>query len=69
MYLKTLRVEKGYNQEEIAKHIGISTATYSNYETGKRKIPAEHKQKIAEFLGIDNEEDIFLPSSYAIRGN
>lgn len=35
--IQKLRKEKGYSQEEFAKHIGIGRSTLANYEQGIRK--------------------------------
>ncbi len=45
------REEVGLNQKELAERLGISQATLSNYEKGKRRIYLPQLQKIAEALG------------------
>ncbi len=45
------REEAGLNQKELAERLGISQATLSNYEKGKRRIYLPQLQKIAEALG------------------
>jgi transcriptional regulator with XRE-family HTH domain len=34
--LKHRRIQKGFTQEEVAKHIGIAPSSYAMYESGQR---------------------------------
>ena len=60
--LKDLRQDKDLKQKEIAAVLNINQRVYSNYETGKREIPARLIIKLASFyntsadyiLGITN---------------
>ncbi len=45
------REEAGLNQKDLAERLGISQATLSNYEKGKRRVYLPQLQKIAEELG------------------
>jgi transcriptional regulator with XRE-family HTH domain len=45
------REEAGLNQKELAEILGISQATLSNYEKGKRRLYLSQLQKIADALG------------------
>jgi transcriptional regulator with XRE-family HTH domain len=45
------REEAGLNQKELAERLGISQATLSNYEKGKRRVYLPQLQQIAEELG------------------
>ncbi len=45
------REEAGLNQTELAERLGISQATLSNYEKGKRRVYLPQLQKIADALG------------------
>lgn len=45
------REEAGLNQKELAEMLGISQATLSNYEKGKRRIYLPQLQRIAEAVG------------------
>jgi len=65
--LSAIRLEKGKTQEDMAKDLGISIVAYHLYETGQRKIPGEKVAMIANILGIDKIEDIFLPSTFSLR--
>ena len=60
--LRMLRLQDGKQQKELANYLNISRQYYSEYELGKRKMPAEAIIKIAKFyntttdyvLGLDN---------------
>lgn len=45
------REEAGLNQKDLAERLGISQATLSNYEKGKRRVYLPQLQKIADELG------------------
>lgn len=45
------REEAGMNQKDLAEILGISQATLSNYEKGKRRVYLPQLQKIADALG------------------
>lgn len=45
------REEAGLNQKELAEMLGISQATLSNYEKGKRRVYLPQLQRIAEAVG------------------
>lgn len=45
------REEAGFNQKDLAERLGISQATLSNYEKGKRRVYLPQLQRIAEELG------------------
>lgn len=45
------REDAGLNQKELAEILGISQATLSNYEKGKRRVYLPQLQKIADALG------------------
>lgn len=50
--LKALRNEAGKTQEEMAKLIGISRTTYTEYERGKNKPPIQKLQIMADYYGV-----------------
>lgn len=58
--LKAARMNKGYNQDDAAKLIGISSDTLSNYERGKSFPDVPIIKKIEEVYGIKYDEIIFL---------
>ncbi|MFY9119390.1 MAG: helix-turn-helix transcriptional regulator [Syntrophomonadaceae bacterium] len=49
--IQIAREEAGYNQKELAEKLGISQASLSNYEKGKRRVYYPQLQKIADILG------------------
>ncbi|MDE5792752.1 MAG: helix-turn-helix domain-containing protein [Oscillospiraceae bacterium] len=50
--LLDLRKNKGYSQTEIAKHLGITTAAYQNYEAGRREMNYKNIRKLADFYNV-----------------
>lgn len=54
--IKSLRKEKGWSQEKIAKTIGVSRPTYTAIEAGKQKLDVEEAQKLANLFGIGVDE-------------
>lgn len=57
--LRAKRVEKGYTQDELAKKIGVSIATYNRYEIGKTEMTETTINKLLQILEC-KYEDIFL---------
>lgn len=49
--IQIAREEAGYNQKELSEILGISQASLSNYEKGKRRVYYPQLQKIADILG------------------
>lgn len=47
--LKDFREDRDLTQVEISKILNIDQRVYSNYETGKRKIPVNHLITLAKF--------------------
>ena len=56
--LKTLRVENGYTQKQVAEILKIKQNTYSQYETGQRQLPLEALAELAIFYDVT--ADYFL---------
>lgn len=50
--LRETRLERGISQEEIAKAIGVSRSTYTNYELGNREPSLQTFVKICDFFDI-----------------
>jgi transcriptional regulator with XRE-family HTH domain len=50
--LRNKRLEKGFQQKDLAYALKISTAAYSKIENGKTKISLDTAKKIADFLRI-----------------
>lgn len=57
--LKGLIVERGYSQQDVASHIGITGKTfYDKMKTGKFYLT--ELDKIVELLGIDDPTPFFF---------
>lgn len=50
--LREIRIERGISQEEIAKAIGVSRSTYTNYELGNREPSLTILVKICDFFDV-----------------
>lgn len=50
--LKLLKAQKPYKQAEIAKYVGVTVSTWSNYEIGKTEPRLDDLVKISKFFGI-----------------
>ncbi len=57
--LRAKRVEKGYTQSQLAKALGVSTATYNRYEVGHNEMTETIINKLLQILEC-KYEDIFL---------
>ena len=61
--LKDMREDHDLAQKEVAAYLGIDQRVYSNYETGKRQIPAHllvmlsklYNTSVDYLLGLTNE--------------
>ncbi|MBR2371285.1 MAG: helix-turn-helix transcriptional regulator [Clostridia bacterium] len=53
--LRKLREFEKINQTELAKELGISQNTYSQYETGARQPSLEMLIKLAEFYFVSTD--------------
>lgn len=53
--LRDLREDRDLTQKEVAAVLGIDQRVYSNYETGKREIPAQLVIKLAELYGTSTD--------------
>lgn len=51
--LKTLRKGRKLTQQELADKLGVTRATVSNYEVGRRTPHLSELQRFAEFYGVD----------------
>ena len=47
--LKEIRKDRDITQTEVAKYLGMKQQQYSEYEIGKRLIPVETLDKLADF--------------------
>lgn len=52
MKISELRGITNERQEDVAKKLRITRATYANYETGKTEAPIETLCQIADYYGV-----------------
>ena len=57
--IKSYRIRLGYNQEKMAKILGISRITYCDYEVNPQKLKIETLQDMADILKC-NLSDFFV---------
>lgn len=67
--IRTLRLEKGYSQDQMARLLGTSQSAYTRFENGSTKLDYSTLEEIANILDINVEEIIyhhlrFQPKSY-----
>lgn len=58
-----IRKEKGLNQEDVAKTLGISTDAYGMKERGKLQFKADEMFTLSNYFGKRIDE-IFLPANF-----
>lgn len=58
--LKGKMAEKGVNQTELARAIGISTNSMSRKLSGKREFQLSEAVAISKFLELTNPSEIFF---------
>ena len=66
MTLKAARVNRGLNQEEAAKMLGISRTTLQAWETYKSYPTVAQLPAIESTYNVKYDDIIFLPSDYAL---
>lgn len=54
--LRAAREARGYTQQQVADHMGISKSTYCGYETGKRQPDVQKIKQLSNFLGVSGDE-------------
>lgn len=62
--LRDLREDHDIKQETIAKYLGVSQQTYSNYENGRREIPIEAVKKLSAFYKVSTDYLLRSDTSY-----
>ena len=50
--IRNLREDRDLTQSAIAELLHCTQVCYSNYETGKRDIPTEALETLADFYGV-----------------
>ncbi|OBK07630.1 hypothetical protein A5637_04725 [Mycolicibacterium fortuitum] len=58
--LAQLRVAAGLNQTDIARALGVSRASVSQWERGTRPVPAKHRSTYRRLLGLTHGGDANL---------
>ena len=53
--IRSIRIARGYTQEQIAKQLGISQNTYSQYEIGVLNYPVDAIVKLADIYGVSTD--------------
>lgn len=53
--IKYLRLEKGYDQQDICDFLNIEQSTLSNYENNRRTPKLEMISKMADFFGVTTD--------------
>lgn len=62
--LRDLREDNDYKQETVAKYLGVSQQTYSNYENGRREIPIEAVKKLSALYKVSTDYLLRSDTSY-----
>lgn len=62
--LRELRDKHNYRQEYIAKYLGTTQQTYSNYELGLREIPLHHIVKLSHLYQVSTDYLLGISSPY-----
>jgi len=50
--IRSLRVDNGYTQQQIAEYLNIKQNTYSQYEVGTLNYPVDTLMKLADFYNV-----------------
>lgn len=53
--MRDLREDHDLTQEVVAKYLGISQHTYSEYERGKVELPIKHLMKLAKLYHVSTD--------------
>ena len=64
--LKIKRIEKSLSQDDLAKKLKMSQASYAAIESKRRKVKPDRAQKIAKLLKV-KDTDIFLKNDNGDR--
>lgn len=54
--LHKARINKGISQEKLAEQVGVTPASISYYESGKKRPSFEKIKKICEVLNLNMDE-------------
>lgn len=67
--LRELRESHNYRQEYIAKYLGTTQQTYSNYELGLREIPLHHIVKLSHLYQVSTDYLLSIDAPYTGNTN
>lgn len=67
--LRILRIEKGLNQENLAKILGLSVSGYAKIERGETKVSLTRVEQIAQVLKIDISTLLELNNQFVFNNN
>ena len=65
--IRTWRLRRELSQTEVAKRSGITQASLSNYETGKRDLPLSTLVGVAAALNVSIGDLLDLPDMIVVR--
>lgn len=66
IYLKSVRINAGYTQQEWAKKLGVSKDTVLNWENGKTEPTLSQIRTMSELSGIPMDF-IFVPDKFNVN--
>ncbi len=67
-HLRKARLSRGIMQVDAAKEMGVSYATFHNWETGERAPQKHLRERITGFLGYDpREHGVAFPERVVLR--
>ena len=50
--IRSLRIDRGYTQKQIAEYLNVRQNTYSQYEIGVLNFQVDALEKLADFYGV-----------------
>ena len=53
--IRSLRIDNGLTQKQVAQMLGISQNTYSQYEVGVLNYPVDAIVKLADYYGVSTD--------------
>ena len=62
--IRDLREDRDIKQDTLAKYLGVSQQTYSNYENGHREIPISVVTALAKYYQVSTDYLLRSNSSY-----
>lgn len=68
-YLKKLRKSKNISMQDLADRLNVTKSFLSLIENGKRLIPLDYAEKIAEVFNLNNKEKEILKSAIQYSNN